>query len=71
MSIAHPSNLALNAPVSEPQWPDLIRQRVNSLRYGSVEITVEDSQIVQIELSVGSRVGRREIAPKFRFKPSR
>jgi hypothetical protein len=39
-------------------WAELIRKRINGLRFGSLEITVHESRIVQIELSERSRVGR-------------
>jgi hypothetical protein len=32
-----------------PEWLELVRRQVGSLRYGAVEIVVHDSQVIQIE----------------------
>ncbi|HEX4349798.1 MAG TPA: YezD family protein [Verrucomicrobiae bacterium] len=32
-----------------PEWLELVRRQVGSLRYGAVEIIVHDSQVIQIE----------------------
>ena len=36
-------------PAEKPEWLEVVRQHVNSLRYGVVQITVHDSQVTQIE----------------------
>ncbi|HEX4350373.1 MAG TPA: YezD family protein [Verrucomicrobiae bacterium] len=33
----------------QPEWLELVRRQVGSLRYGAVEIVVHDSQVIQIE----------------------
>jgi hypothetical protein len=33
----------------KPDWLELVRQQVNSLRYGVVQITVHDSRVTQVE----------------------
>ena len=42
-----------NKPVSErvenQNWLEIVRDQVNSLRFGVVEIVVHDSRVVQIE----------------------
>jgi hypothetical protein len=35
--------------VKKPDWLEIVRQQVGSLRYGVVEIVVHDSQVTQIE----------------------
>jgi len=35
----------------EPEWLRLVRQHVNSLKYGTVQITVHDSRVTQVERS--------------------
>jgi hypothetical protein len=35
--------------LTNANWLELVRQQVNSLRYGVVEIVVHDSQVTQIE----------------------
>ena len=32
-----------------PEWLELVRRQVNSLRFGVVQIVVHDSQVTQIE----------------------
>jgi hypothetical protein len=32
-----------------PEWLELVRQHVNSLKFGTVQITVHDSRVTQIE----------------------
>ena len=32
-----------------PEWLELVRRQVGSLRYGAVEIVVHDSRVIQIE----------------------
>ena len=32
-----------------PEWLELVRRQVESLRYGVVEIVVHDSRVIQIE----------------------
>jgi len=34
---------------SEPNWLEIVRQHVESLRFGTVEIIVHDSRVIQIE----------------------
>ncbi len=40
----------------QPQnWQDLVEKQVGALRFGSVEITVHEGRVVQIETSVKVR----------------
>ena len=34
---------------AEPEWLELVRRQVNSLRFGVVQIVVHDSQVTQVE----------------------
>jgi hypothetical protein len=36
-------------PISRPDWLELVRQQVGSLRYGVVQITVHDSRVTLVE----------------------
>ena len=36
-------------PANRPDWLELVRQQVVSLRYGVVQITVHDSRVTQVE----------------------
>jgi hypothetical protein len=35
----------------EPRWLELVRQRVDALRYGAVHIVVHDGRVTQVEYS--------------------
>jgi hypothetical protein len=39
------------APATEPlpSWLQLVREQVRSLKFGTVQITVHDSRVVQVE----------------------
>lgn len=41
------SNLATTG--AGPEWLELVRRQVNSLRFGVVQIVVHDSQVTQVE----------------------
>ena len=56
MSNAH-ENLKGKAS-DELKWLDLVVQQVGSLRYGTVEIIVHDSQVTQIEKTERLRLGK-------------
>jgi hypothetical protein len=46
-----------------PGWLDIVRQKVDSLRYGVVQIVVHDGKVTQIERTEKTRIaGQREIA---------
>ena len=42
----------------KPDWLEIVRQQVASLRYGVVEIVVHDSQVTQIEKTERVRLDR-------------
>jgi hypothetical protein len=48
----------------EPDWVALVRQKVESLRYGVVQIVVHDGRVTQIERNEKTRLsaGRDEPA---------
>jgi hypothetical protein len=37
------------ASESFPAWLDLVREQVNSLKFGTVQITVHDSRVTQVD----------------------
>jgi len=45
--------------VNNSNWLDIVRQQVNSLRYGVVEIVVHDSHVTQIEKTERLRLDKR------------
>jgi hypothetical protein len=43
---------------AEPQWLEVVRQHVASLRYGVVQIVVHDAHVIQIEKTERVRLER-------------
>jgi hypothetical protein len=41
-------------------WLEIVREQVNSLRFGVVEIVVHDSRVVQIEKTERVRLDKKE-----------
>jgi hypothetical protein len=55
------TKITTSAPATEsPEWLDLVRQQVGSLRYGVVEIVVHDSRVIQIEKTERVRLDKSE-----------
>jgi hypothetical protein len=50
-------------PAAEIVWLDLVRQQVNSLRYGIVQIVVHDGNVTQIEKTERVRLDDRTQKP--------
>jgi hypothetical protein len=42
----------------EPEWLKVVRAQVESLKFGTVQITVHDSKVVQIERVEKTRLDR-------------
>jgi hypothetical protein len=42
-------NTALDSEPTSADWIDVVIQKVSSLRFGSVQITVHDGKVTQIE----------------------
>lgn len=47
-----------------PEWLALVRCQVASLRYGTVEIVVHDSRVIQIEKTERVRLDKPEHRPE-------
>jgi hypothetical protein len=43
-----------------PDWLEIVRQHVGSLRYGVVEIVVHDSRVIQIEKTERVRLDKSQ-----------
>jgi hypothetical protein len=55
------SSLSSDSPL--PAWLAIVRQKVESLRYGVVQIVVHDGQVTQIERTEKTRLpGQRDAA---------
>ena len=44
------------APAALPEWLAVVRQKVEGLRFGVVQIVVHDSQVTQIERTEKTRL---------------
>ena len=44
----------------QPDWLELVREKVETLRYGLVQIVVHDSRVTQIERTEKTKIDRRE-----------
>lgn len=45
----HSQTKSADDAVTSPDWLELVRQQVDSLRFGVVQITVHDSRVTQVE----------------------
>ena len=45
---------------NQPDWLALVREKVETLRYGVVQIVVHDSHVTQIERTEKTKIDRRE-----------
>lgn len=54
MSTLHPSSAELSA--SPPDWLALVREKVESLRFGVVQLIVHDGRVTQIERTEKTRL---------------
>jgi hypothetical protein len=53
-----------------PEWLCLVREKVETLRYGVVQIVVHDSRVTQIERTEKTRIESREIS-RFYDRPDK
>ena len=51
-----------------PEWLCLVREKVETLRYGVVQIVVHDSRVTQIERTEKTRIESHEIS-RFHDRP--
>ncbi|MEY4489210.1 MAG: hypothetical protein RIQ79_1718 [Verrucomicrobiota bacterium] len=53
-----PSNSHSDSSVSSrPAWIEIVRQKVETLRFGAVQIVVHDGKVTQIERTERTRLG--------------
>jgi len=51
------NSLAVTKPdVVSPEWLEIVRQKVDSLRFGVVQIVVHDARVTQIERTEKTRL---------------
>jgi len=52
---------SLSPDLQSPAWLDIVRQKVESLRFGVVQIVVHDGKVTQIERTEKTRLaGQRD-----------
>jgi hypothetical protein len=44
----------------QPDWLTIVREKVETLRYGMVQIVIHDSRVTQIERTEKTKIDRRE-----------
>jgi hypothetical protein len=49
MQKGHEQNDGQERETALPEWLELVRKQVNSLKFGTVQITVHDSHVTQVE----------------------
>lgn len=62
MSTTANSHSLSASDTQSPAWLEIVRQKVESLRYGVVQIVVHDGKVTQIERTEKTRIaGQREV----------
>jgi len=57
---AHPINASTERP---PDWLRLVQEKVESLRYGVVQLVVHDGRVTQIERTEKTRLPSDPLSP--------
>ena len=55
---------------NSPEWLSLVREKVETLRYGVVQIVVHNSRVTQIERTEKTRIESRDIS-RFYHRPDK
>lgn len=50
------STIPTSIPTTEPEWLTLVREKVEGLRFGVVQIVVHDRKVTQIERTEKTRL---------------
>ena len=68
MSALSLSKIDSTEDLTSPEWLQLVRSKVENLRYGVVQIVVHDSQVTQIERTEKTRFdsAKAELARQYR-----
>ncbi len=57
-------NKSTAAGIGNQDWIEIVREQVNSLRFGVVEIVVHESRVVQIQKTERVRLDRAHLETK-------
>ena len=60
MSSTAPQSTPAPSTVAPPDWIALVREKVEGLRYGVVQLVVHDGRVTQIERTEKTRLSARE-----------
>lgn len=56
------STLISDSTDSQPDWLQIVREKVESLRYGVVQLVVHDGRVTQIERTEKTRIAGQRTA---------
>ena len=56
------STLISDSTGSQPDWLQIVREKVESLRYGVVQLVVHDGRVTQIERTEKTRIAGQRVA---------
>ena len=57
-----------SVPAIEPTWLGLVREKVEGLNYGVVQIVVHDRKVTQIERTEKTRIDPAPVGPSLRHE---
>lgn len=47
-----------------PQWLDIVRQSVEGVRFGRVEIVIHEGRVIQVDTTRRTRLSQEQSAPR-------
>ena len=53
------TNLSAAPETSQPVWIDVVEQRIKNLQYGSIQIVVHNSRVVEVDVIEKARLAER------------
>ena len=56
MPACNPPDATISADAATPDWVSLVREKVEGLRYGVVQLVVHDGRVTQIERTEKTRL---------------
>ncbi len=62
------STSRITASAAEPAWLGLVREKVEGLNYGVVQIVVHDHKVTQIERTEKTRIDPVSVEPSLRHE---
>jgi hypothetical protein len=59
-----------SAPIPGEEWPQTITRFVNSVKYGSVQIVIQDGKVIQIDSTQKTRFDKPQNRDHYGHKPA-